>query len=121
MDIVAINQAIETLENLDTTFDNVHELASLYIVRQNFQDGLKTMVEREYDDILPEYKQYCEIKRKYQLKEVSEGLVIKELKEVCREIEEFLHILYVGTDMNKERKILQEMLQSLVNTYRING
>ena len=113
MDIVAIEDAIETLEKDDTTVENVLNLASLYIVHDNIKHPRKTVVEHEYDDILPAYRKYCETKRQYQLDEVTEGAVIKDLKLVCIEISEFLHTLYSHTDMNRERKILSEMVENL--------
>ena len=118
MDIIAIKEAIEELENGDTSPDNVSELASLYIVYENLKTALKTMVEREYDDILPAYKQYCTTKRRYQLGEITEGAVIKDLKLVCTEIREFVSTIYKNTDMNRERNILTETLETLVNTYK---
>lgn len=118
MDIVAIEDAIETLENSDPTVNNVAELANLYIVHEHIKRPVKTVIEREYDDILPAYKQYCNTKRRYQLNEVTEGAVIKDLKLLCTEIEEFLHILYVGTDMNRERNLIMDLLKTLETTYK---
>lgn len=118
MDIIAITEAIETLQNSDTTVENVNELASLYIVKEHLQTRLETEIDREYDDILPAYKKYVEIKRRYQLKEVTEGAVIKALNVLCQEIQEFLHIIYIHTDMNRERKILLTLFEQIPCKYK---
>lgn len=117
MDIEAINEAIEELENSDTTVKNVQELACLYIVRQNINHVNLNVVARELDDILPAYNNYCDIKRKYQLKEITEEGVIDSMKYLCVEICEFIDSLYSHTDMRKERKQLNMMLESLYNRY----
>ena len=103
MDINAIQDTIKELELGDTTLQNVSDLANLYIVRDRL---LNTDVKRELDDILPAYSDYVKVKQRYQKKEVSEGVVIKSLKYVCTEIEEFIDTLYKCTDMNKERKCI---------------
>ena len=108
MDIVAIEEAIETLENEDATFDNVSELASLYTVREHLKQRTS-----ELDDIFPYYSKYTEIKRRYQLNQTTEGEVIQGMKNVCRELQEFIQELYSHTDMNKERLCLKSMLKDL--------
>lgn len=120
MDLITIEEAIETLETSDTTVDNVAELASLYICRDNLNSGLNrviTGVESELNDILPYYRKYLDIKRRYQLNQTGEGEVIKGIKNVCREIEEFINALYSGTDMNKERICIKKMLEQLSTKY----
>lgn len=113
MDIIAIEDAIHTLEEADTTADNVAELASLYIVYENNKKTIQKMVEAEYDDILPAYRKYCATKRRYQLGEITEGAVINDLKLLCSEIREFIHALYCHTDMNRERKLLEDLISNL--------
>lgn len=117
MNIEEISNTIEELENGDTTFVNCQKLASLYIVRENFKidyQRMVTPVEEELNDILPQYQTYCEVKRRYQLNEVTEPAVIDSLNRVCKEIREFLHTLYSGTDMEQERYIIVETLQQIV-------
>lgn len=109
MDIYAINEAIESLEQGETTLENVSDLANLYIVR----NSLQTPVETELRDILPAYADYIHIKKQYQMHELSEGAVIKSLKYVCVEIREFLDTLYSCTDMGKERKCIKDMINTL--------
>ncbi len=112
MDIRLINEIIDDLETGETTFDNVKELSSLYVVRDHLLQPTNN-VESELNDILPTYKEYCRVKRNYQLNGTSDDIVIRRLKDVCSEIEGFIQILYSSTDMNKERKQIEKMLESL--------
>jgi len=121
MDIQTIEEQIDLLENSDTTYDNVQELASLYIVYENLKHPVKTMVDGvndELQDILPYYLKYREVKRRYQLNQTSEGEVIRSIKNVCVEITEFINALYSGTDMNKERLCIKDMISQLNTKYR---
>jgi len=121
MDLVAIEEAIEALENDVTTVDNVSELASLYICRENMKAGLKTMIDgvkQEYDDILPYYIKYRDTKRRYQTNEAIDSEVIQGIKDVCRELREFIDMLYQHTDMNKERLCIKEMIKILSQKYK---
>ena len=120
MDIQAIEEAIYVLETEDTTYDNVSELASLYIVRDNLKQPVKTMVDginNELQDILPYYIKYRDIKTQYQLGKTTEGEVIQGIKRVCKELAEFINALYSGTDMNKERLCIKDMLVQLNEKY----
>lgn len=120
MDIIAINDAIDSLENSDTTVENVAELASLYICRSNLETGLKSTIDdikQEYEDILPYYLKYRDIKRRYQRNEAIDSEVIQGIKDVCRELKEFIDILYQCTDMNKERLCIKDMIHSLAKKY----
>lgn len=109
MYIKDINRTIDELEKDSTTFENCEKLASLYIVRDKFN------TQTEFDDILPQYTKYTDIKRRYQLGEVSEKLVEKQTKMVCKEISEFIHSLYSSTDIPEERTILKNMVNGLQN------
>ena len=120
MDIVAIEEAIQALEIADTTVNNVSELASLYICRQNLESGLNSKldgIQGELEDILPYYIKYKDIKKRYQLNQTTEGEVIQGIKNVCNEIQEFISTLYSGTDMNKERICIRNMLKQLNEKY----
>jgi len=121
MDIVAIEDAISALESSPATPENVAELASLYICRDNLKQGLNWTldnVEEELQDILPYYIKYRDIKRRYQLNQATEGEVIKGIKDVCRELSEFISTLYSGTDMNKERICIKNVLSQLNSRYQ---
>ena len=113
MELETIDDAIEELENSDTTVDNVAELASLYIVREHLAGNVVSDTEKELNDILPNYKLYIGIKRKYQLGQCEESEVIHAVKSVCKELKEFLETLYYSTDMNKERICIRDMLNCL--------
>lgn len=120
MDLVAIEDTISILEESPTTPENVSELASLYICRANLQSRLKSIpdaIESELNDILPYYTKYRDIKRRYQMHQTTEGEVIKGIKDVCRELSEFIGILYSGTDMNKERMCIKHVLSQLNEKY----
>ena len=118
MDIADINRTIEELEQDSTTFENCEKLASLYIVKEYYLNTKKpggNSIEKELNDILPQYHKYIDIKRRYQLGELSEKVVEKHIKLVCKEISEFIHMLYTGTDMPIERVYIQSMLDNLQN------
>lgn len=120
MDIQIIKEAIEELETADTTYDNIAELSSLYIVYNNLKQPIKTMVDgvnNELQDILPYYIKYRDIKTRYQLGKTTEGEVIQGMKRVCKELMEFIDALYSGTDMNKERLCIKDMLVQLNEKY----
>lgn len=114
------DEAIKTLENSDTTVENVSELASLYICQLNLKNRSNRQIERvedELDDILPYYTKYREIKTRYQLNQTTEGEVIQGIKNVCREIQQFIDALYSGTDMNKERICINKMIEQMHEKY----
>lgn len=113
MDIQAIVDNINELENSITNVDNVQELANLYIVRDNLLKHNTNPVEQELNDILPMYKKYCVTKRKFQLKEIPEEAVLSDMKLLCQEISEFIHTLYSNTDFYKERALLLQTLEDL--------
>lgn len=110
MNITDINRTIAELEEDSTTFENCEKLASLYIVRDKFNS-----TNDEFDDILPQYHKYTDMKRRYQLGEVSEKAVEKQTKMVCKEISEFLHQFYSSTDLPEERNIFKSMINALQN------
>lgn len=120
MDIKIIDGVIKELEESDVTFDNVRELACLYIVRSNLNNDASVAVnsvEKELNDILPRYKDYCEIKRKYQLNEINEEALLQAVKNLCLEIQEFIESLYTSTDFYRERKLILDMLDKLHDKY----
>lgn len=113
MDIEIIQDNINELENADTTFDNVRELALLYVVRDNLKTSTQTVVTNEIDDILPAYQKYIDAKRKFQLQQTDETGMLKYIQLVCQETKEFILALYKGTDMRKERHYIVETLSYL--------
>ena len=118
MNIEDVNSTIAKLENEDTDFGTCEKLASLYIVRDYYLRGHKldgNGVEQEIKDILPQYRKYIDIKRRYQLGEVSEKTVEMATKNVCIEITEMIQALYTGTDMPEERVYINKMIDNLQN------
>ena len=121
MDIIAINQAIEDLENDDTTPENVSELAALYICRDNLENRKELtvdIVESELEDILPYYLKYRTTKRKYQLNQATDGEVLQGIKDVCRELKEFIDTLYSSTDMHRERLTIKRTIRDIYEKYK---
>ena len=120
MDLLAIEDAIEALETAETTSETVSELASLYICHANLKHGLETApdaIKTEYDDILPYYLKYRDTKKRYQRNQAIDSEVIHGIKDVCRELKEFIAMLYQHTDMNKERLCIKEMIKELAKKY----
>ena len=120
MNIQEIENTITELENSDTTFSNCQKLASLYIVRKYYTidtSQRSSKVIKEFNDILPMYSEYCKIKRKYQLNEVSEDVVLKAISEVSREIKEFIKTLYANVDTKREKEELTNMIAELKTLY----
>lgn len=117
MDINVILDNIDYLENSDTNADNVKELAMLYIVRDNLKNSNLALdtrkLEDEFEDILPSYRQYVEVKRKYQLGELPDTIVKNSIKIVCKEVYEFIRTLYCCTDMPAERRCIDELICKL--------
>ena len=111
LNIDEINNTIAELETGNTTFDACIKLAALYTVREHFKADDKVV--EEYMDILPQYREYSSVKRKYQLGEVTEALVEKQASLVCQEISEFIHTLYTSTDMPSEREMIKSMISGL--------
>ncbi len=118
MKLEDVDSTIAKLEEDDTTFENCEKLASLYIVKDYYLKSKKEHgndVEDEINDILPQYKKYVELKRRYQLGEISEKPIENSIKAVCREIEELVRVLYRCTDMPIEREYIKKMLKNLEN------
>lgn len=110
LDIDIIDQTIEELENADTTFFNCNNLASLYTVRDHLK---QTRLDKELFDVIPAYKRYCQVKKTYQLKEISAEAVTEEMQNVCKELDEFIHALYSNTDLEIERQLIKNTLNQL--------
>lgn len=122
LDLQEIENTIHALENASTTFDTCSKLASLYIVRDNLSKPVQTVVdvsndaavERELTDILPTYGKYVDTKRKFQLNQVPEEMLITATKSLCIEIQEFLTIFYSTTELPQSRIIIVETLTKLL-------
>ncbi|MCH5211010.1 MAG: hypothetical protein J1F01_08625 [Oscillospiraceae bacterium] len=121
LNLEEINSTIKKLEDGETTFANCEKLAALYTVRKHFKGEEKQSrdsdmgddVTTELSDILPQYKKYCEAKRKYKQHETTEQPVIFAMANVCLEIKEFIKSLYSSTDMEAERDQIRQMVAVL--------
>ena len=111
MDLREITDTIEELENGDTTFDSCIKLSALYNVR----DKLKSDTEKELNDILPQFRMYVAVKKKYQLRELSNEDLIFAMKSICRDIEEFITTLYNNTELKEERDLITMMLNNVIS------
>jgi len=118
MDLSTINNLIDELEKSDTLLYNVRNLSALYNVKSHLiGDNKFGGTVKELNDILPSYLEYVNLKRKYQLKEISIDTVIIQLENVCKEITEFLQTLYRGTDTEEERKYIHNLINQLKGAF----
>lgn len=115
-----INITIKELESGNTTFDSCTKLAALYTVRRELNGVEPNAVTQEVQDILPQYKKYCKVKRQYQLDEIGEPVMFDAMQNVCKEITEFIHTLYNNTDTSVERALITNMLQQLSSALSIS-
>lgn len=114
MNINAINDLIDELENADTSLSNIRNLSALYNVKTHILGTNQyDSTTKELSDVLPSYLQYINVKRRYQLHEITEDSLYTSMKELCKEIKEFIQALYSGTDTPKERELLKQMLKEM--------
>ena len=110
MNIEIIDEMIEELEESDTTYANVADLAALYIVKDKLPVDKIT---KELNDIFPAYNVYKAIKRDYQLNNTDKSKVIRQMKFVCEELSEFICMLYSNSDLEEERQMILDTLKNL--------
>lgn len=114
MDLSTINDMIDEIERSETSLSNIRNLSALYNVKTHLVGSVKyDSVSKELNDILPSYKVYIDAKRDYQLNKTTEDNILLRLKNVCKEIEEFVQALYSNTDTQAERVIIDELKQKL--------
>ena len=114
MDISTINDLIDELENGETSLSNIRNLSALYNVKTHLLGSNRyDSTAKELNDIFPSYLQYVETKRKYQLNEVTDETIYVDMKELCKEIKEFIQILYSSTDTEKERDLIKQMIKEI--------
>ena len=119
MNLDILQNTIEELECSETTFFNCQNLAHLYIVREYYKprhSSLLTDTEqltKELSDIFPQYRKYIDSKRNYQLHKISQEEVIYNMKILCKEIQEFIIMLYTNSDCTDERKFIKEIIQNV--------
>lgn len=110
MNITEINNTIQELENGNTTFDACIKLSALYNVRDRLTSD---DVVKEYKDILPEYNNYREVKTIYQQTFSNEYNVLASMSTVCKEIKEFILMLYSNTDLPQERQLIINTINNI--------
>ena len=109
-----ITTTIKELESGSTTFDSCMKLAALYTIQDRFVTHQDAPGSKE---ILPQYKNYCRIKRKYQMHEIGESVMFESMQSVCKEMDDFVHTLYSNTDTTVERALILNTLQQLVQSF----
>lgn len=121
MNLSDIREEIEILEGSDTTYPNCAKLADLYIVQEYIQSKGDTVkqdeVVEEYHDILPMYAEYCNKKKRYERKEITEDAVIEAMHQVSQEIKEFIQTLYANVDTEQEKEILIQTIADIKTLY----
>ena len=117
IDISVINNLINDFENSDSSLSTIRNLSALYNVRTHLLSSnhkeTTDKTTKELSDILPSYIQYINAKRRYQLHEITNETVYINMKELCKEIKEFMQALYSGTDTEKERELLKQMIKEI--------
>lgn len=114
MNLETINELIDDLEQSDTSLSNVRNLSALYNVKSHIL-GTKNydVITKELSDILPSYLLYINLKKRYQLHEISEEGVYNSMKDLCKEIKEFIQTLFSGTDTDQERTLIKSFVKEL--------
>jgi hypothetical protein len=112
---------ITELENTLQSFTDLQRLADLYIIKDVQKSRSNSIVDtsnitlQELNDILPQFRNYCMIKKRYQLNELPKQTVVYAMKDVCKELNEFVHILYSNTDMQEEREEIKNLIANLAD------
>lgn len=120
MNIAEIDSTINELQNSSFSLSNARNLSALLNVREYLQNATQSKpdsLERELSDVLPAYKKYCDVKRKYQLNQTSEDDIVIAMRAVCKEVKEFLLILYQNSDMKIERTMIKNMIDDVQGTF----
>jgi len=107
-----LNDMIKELEETASTFSDYDKLANLYIVKEHTHNYENPTL-KELNDILPQYTNYCMIKKKFQMNELPKQTIIYAMQDVCKEIKEFIQILYSNTYTKEERDYIKNMLEEL--------
>ena len=118
MNLKEVNEAINELLNGPLTLSNARNLSALIVVQSYLQNAVQSKpdsLEQELNDILPRYKEYCEVKRDYQLGKIPKDDIIISMRRVCKEVNEFLLSLYENTETAEERTMLKTMLKDVQN------
>lgn len=120
MDIQTIEEAIQELEQSPTSVENVKNLASLYICRQNIKPRLKSSnntFKQDINEVFPAYNTYCNAKKAFQTGNGTEEAVLNALSLLCSEIKDLYISLNSSSSSRKERRILKESVESVICAY----
>ena len=125
MNIQEIYEEIEILENSDLTRQNALDLASLYVIKGEYEklkfDGITCVkssdTETELNDILPSYERYVNSKRNYQLGMGNDDTVIEDFNLLCLEISEFLMSLHCSLTTVKEKKLFKNTMEKILDIF----
>lgn len=117
-----VSDKITELESSKLTIDSCMKLSALYTVRyfntdnEIYQTKPNTdKVIDELDDILPAYKSYKITKIKYQQSLIPKEELCVSMRTLCKELYEFISILYSSSDIPDERENLLKTLQKSIN------
>lgn len=105
-----VSKKIKELEEQKLSVDNCIKLSALYSIISQHTETTSDVIVNELNDILPEYSKYKITKIKYQSGEISKEEVQTEMKKLCKELYEFLEVLYTCSDMKEERDCLLKTL-----------
>lgn len=83
------------------------------------EDIIKTNIDKEYADIQPRYHEYCDVKRDYQLHNVPESALELSVVYLCKEIKEFIQILYANADTEFEKAEFYKMISEILDFLKI--
>ena len=117
MDLTDINATIEELENQKVTFDSCQKLAMLYIVRDHNQEEKPVVAQQATAPLIPSYSAYCMDKRKYQLGQLTEIVVLDDLRFVCSDILLLVQRIYSGSDTEAEKEQIKSIIRELTTKY----
>lgn len=119
--IETLEKTILEHESKDTTYANCEKLAWLYIVRDHLANYEKTTETSSKEIstfsppnyVLPSYNSYIEIKKEFQLGNISEDKVLQSLNNLSTEIKDFIKTIYRNTDIPEERNILNNLISDI--------
>lgn len=109
MNLQELNENITMLEKEPMTFSNCQKLASLYLCRAHMSPEQTDVVRKELKEILPQYSNYIETRKAYQMHRVGKEEVIKVLGYLCQEISEFLQALYSASESKEEQELIKNL------------
>ena len=108
--LIEVSKKIKELEEQKLSVDSCIKLSALYNIISQHTETTSDAIVNELNDILPEYSKYKITKVKYQSGEISKEEVQTEMKKLCKELYEFLEVLYTCPDMKEERDCLLKTL-----------